>query len=219
MFIDLSKAFVMVSHDKLIKDLDQSDLPPSLIRWFSTYLRGRQSTVSFRNELSSCRNVRAGVPQGAVTSPILFNFYLRNLPTPPDNVQVVQYADDISIYATGKPISGLTNAINYYIPSVIEFLEERELQVSPSKSTVTLFTPDTREAKIHPLGKMDRNLVPHEPNPKLLGVTFDTMYTFSKHVNITANKAKTKVNLMKHLAGSTWGQDLETLALTYKSIC
>ena len=24
---------------------------------------------------------------------------------------------------------------------------------------------------------------------------------------------------MKHLAGSTWGQDLETLALTYKSIC
>ena len=217
--IDLSKAFDMVSHDKLIKDLDQSDLPPSLIRWFSTYLRGRQSTVSFRNELSSCRNVRAGVPQGAVTSPILFNFYLRNLPTPPDNVQVVQYADDISIYATGKPISGLTNAINYYIPSVIEFLEERELQVSPSKSTVTLFTPDTREAKIHPQVKMDRNIVPHEPNPKLLGVTFDTMYTFSKHVNITANKAKSKVNIMKHLAGSTWGQDLETLTLTYKSIC
>ena len=144
--IDLSKAFDMVNHDKLIKDLDESALPPSLKRWFSCYLRGRQSKVNFRNHLSKGRNVRVGVPQGAVTSPILFNFYLHNLPKPPDNVQVIQYADDISIYATGKPIHGLTNAINFYIPSVLAFLEEHELKVSPTKS-VTLFTPDKKKRR------------------------------------------------------------------------
>ena len=217
--IDLSKAFDMVNHDKLLKDLDQTHLPSCLKRWFCCYLKGRQSRVNFRNQLSKHKNNRSGVPQGAVTSPILFNFYLRHLPKPPKNIQIVQYADDISIYATGKPIAGLADAISQYIPEVLAFLEERELQVSPTKSTVTLFTPDTKEFKEHPEIKMKDTIVPLEPTPKLLGVTFDTMYTFSHHVKNITNSAKTKINLMKSLAGSTWGQDVETLALTYKSTC
>ena len=81
--LDLSKAFDMVSHDKLMKDLNNSTLPPEIKRWFGCYLHGRQSKVLFRNELSTSHNVRAGVPQGAVTSLVLFNFYLANLPPPP----------------------------------------------------------------------------------------------------------------------------------------
>ena len=73
--LDLSKAFDMVSHDKLMKDLNNSTLPPEIKRWFGCYLHGRQSKVLFRNELSTSHNVRAGVPQGEVTSPVLFNFY------------------------------------------------------------------------------------------------------------------------------------------------
>ena len=216
--IDLSKAFDMVNHDKLLADLNQTTLPGSLKRWLCCYLKGRQSKVCFRNKLSKSKNVRAGVPQGAVTSPILFNFYLRHLPSPPEHIKVVQYADDISIYATGKPIQALSESINKYVPRVLEFLEERELKVSPSKSTVTLFTPDTKEFKIIPDVKMKNDAVPHDHKPKLLGVTYDTMFTFSKHVNIIVDKAKTKVNIMKKLAGSTWGQDKDTLSLTYKSI-
>ena len=62
--IDLSKAFDMVNHDKLIKDLNESSLPSFVKRWLSCYLRGRQSTVNFRNKTSTSRNVRIGVPQG-----------------------------------------------------------------------------------------------------------------------------------------------------------
>lgn len=217
--IDLSKAFDMVNHDKLLKDLNETSLPTNLKRWFCCYLKGRQSQVNFRNARSSYRNVKAGVPQGAVTSPILFNFYLRHLPNPPKNVQIIQYADDISIYATGNPINKLSTAINNYVPAVLKFLEERELQVSPTKSTVTLFTTDTKEFKVKPVVDMDKVQVPHEHTPKLLGVTFDTMYSFSKHVQTVVDKTKTKINLIKSLAGSTWGQDKETLSMTYKSIC
>ena len=216
--IDLSKAFDMVSHDKLLQDLGQSALPEFLKRWFCCYLKGRQSKVNFRNVTSKCRNVRAGVPQGAVTSPVLFNFYLRNLPKPPDNVQIIQYADDISIYATGLNIDALTESINKYVPSVIDFLNDRELVVSPEKSTVTLFTPDTKEFKIHPKIMMDDVLVPLEHYPKLLGVTHDTMYTFSTHVKNSTNSANTKINIMKSLSGSDWGQDKETMTMTYKAI-
>ena len=76
--IDLSKAFDIVSHEKLLKDLEKTTLPDPLKRWFNCYLQGKQSRVKFRG------NCKTGVPQGAVSSPILFYFYMSALPTPHD---------------------------------------------------------------------------------------------------------------------------------------
>ncbi len=45
------------------------------------------------------------------------------------------------------------------------------------------------------------------------------MYSFTKHVQTVVDKAKTKINVLKSIASSPWGQDKETLSMTYKSIC
>ena len=37
--------------------------------------------------------------------------------------------------------------------------------------------------------------------------------------NYTAEKASRKLNILKSLAGSTWGQNKETMVMTYKPIC
>ena len=217
--IDLSKAFDMVSHEKLLKDLDGTTLPEATKRcWFSCYLHGRQSRLSFRNVTSSARNVRTGVPQGAVTSPILFNFYLTKLPTPPKNVKLIQYADDISVHISGTDIKDMSATLTRYAATLVTFLTERDLLVSAEKSSVTLFTPDTNEYKIHPQVKVDNQTVRLERTIKLLGVLYDTMFTFSHHVKETVKKGKAKVNILKALAGSSWGQDMETLTITFKSV-
>ena len=216
--IDLSKAFDMVSHDKLINGLNDSDLPPHLKRWLNCYLRGRQSKVQFRNTTSTSRNIRTGVPQGAVTSPLLFSFYLAKLPLPPEGISIIQYADDISIYSSGTDLELITKKLNQYLVTLSDFLEERELIVSPEKSTVTLFSPDTKEFKIHPQIFLRNRLVPLENKPKLLGVIFDSLHKFCHHIQASVNNVKPKINILKLLAGTDWGQDQETLVSTYKSI-
>ena len=193
--LDLSKAFDMVNLDLLLNELNQSTLQPPLKRWFCSYLKGRQAQVHFRNSTSKFKNVRTGVPQGAVTSPVLFNFYLSNLPIPPKGVYVIQYADDISIYTSGTDIKAMTDKINSYAKEVADYLKERKLILSAEKSTVTLFTPDTKEFNIHPQVSINNTIVPLERNPKLLGVVFDTMHTFTPHVSNNINKAKSKINL------------------------
>ena len=112
----------MVSHEKLLKDLDNTTLPDPLKRWLNCYLHGRQSRVNFRGQTSSSRNVKTGVPQGAVSSPILFNFYISNLPTPPDRVKTIQYADDISIYICGTDLENMTKIINDYVGKLLTYL-------------------------------------------------------------------------------------------------
>ena len=216
--IDLSKAFDMVSHEKLLKDLEKTSLPDHIKRWMNCYIHGRQARVNFRNHTSRARNVRTGVPQGAVTSPILFNFYLNNIPTPPAGVKLIQYADDISVYTSGRSLDTMCNLINQYIDRLVDFLTERDLLVSPEKSTVTYFTPDTKEANITPNITIKGKSVKLEKKPKLLGVVYDTMFTFSHHVKDVVRKGKAKVNVLKALAGSNWGQDKECLLMTYKAV-
>ena len=217
--IDLSKAFDMVNHNKLIKDLNESDLPPVHKRWLNCYLRGRQTRVKFRGKTSSSRNIKAGVPQGAVTSPLLFNFYLSKLPKPPDGIHVLQYADDISIYCSGLNIDEMAVRITEYMKQVTEYLEDRDLMVSPEKSTTTLFTPSTNKFKSEPAVYIKNEKVKLDRRPKLLGVVFDTMYTFTPHIDTAVSKAKSKLGILKALSGSSWGQDKEIMTNTYKSIC
>jgi hypothetical protein len=55
---------------------------------------------------------------------------------------------------------------------------------------------------------VNRNQVPLEHKQMLLGVTNDTMQTFSEHCT----------HSFKSLTGTTWGQQKETLAMKYKAI-
>jgi hypothetical protein len=217
--IDLSKAFDMVNHELLLRDLNQSSLPGAVIRWLSCYLHGRQSRVLFRNCMSKARNVHTGVPQGAVTSPKLFNFYISRLPQPPEGVGLVLYADDLSALASGRSLQRLCDSLNAYTPDLIRYLKERQLPVSGEKCTVSAFTPDSAQANYHPPVYMNGVQVPLERQPKLLGVLHDTFFSFAPHCRVQAKKVRKRNNILKCLAGASWGQDCETMLMSYKAFC
>ena len=90
--------------------------------------------------------------------------------------------------------------------------------MSTAKTTVTLFTPDTHEHHLNPQVKLADQVLPLEKKPKVLGVTLDTHLTFTQHCNNIAVKLQQSNNVLKALAGSTWGCDKETMLTTYQAI-
>ena len=50
-------------------------------------------------------------------------------------------------------------------------------------------------------------------------MTLDTQLTFTQRCNNIAIKVQQRNNVLKSLAGSTWGCDKETLLTTYQEIC
>ena len=90
--------------------------------------------------------------------------------------------------------------------------------MSTDKSTVTLLSPDTHEHHIHPQVKLADQVLPLEKKPTVLGVTLDTHLTFTQHCNNIAVKVQQRNNMLKALAGSSWGCDKETLLSTYQAI-
>jgi hypothetical protein len=92
------------------------------------------------------------------------------------------------------------------------------LEISASKSTVTLITPHTAQYYHDPQVKINNQLLPLEHNPKIQVLTFDTMLTFTPHHRTMAAKALKRNNILKALSGTSFGQDKETLLQTYKAI-
>ena len=183
--LDLRPGFDKVNINKLLNIILASKIPKYTKRWLCSYLQGRQTYVEFRNANSIFRKVRAGVPQGGVLSPILFNAYMSGLPTPPDGIKLTLYADDCTSYASGRTIPPICEKLNSYLTTLHECLEEHDLELSPGKSTATIFTTFSQEVSMSLPIKIGQHTVPTTKNLKILGVTLDSFHTFNSHSNNT----------------------------------
>ena len=137
-------------------------------------------------------------------------------PTPP--VKRVCYAADITVMATGPKIPHLESMINSYLRDVCIYLKDNSLLISAPKSTVTLFTPDIHQVQMHPVITLEDPQLPLERSPKILGVIMDPSLSFHRHCNYVSDMIAKRNKMLKALAESSWGQDKNTLLLTYNAL-
>ena len=77
--VDASKAFDRLNHTTLIKKLKERNLPSCFIEVISCWYNKLYSVVRWNSACSSEFKVTAGVRQGGILSPILFNVYVGDM--------------------------------------------------------------------------------------------------------------------------------------------
>ena len=210
-----------ISHPwpQLLDCVFNTNIPATIRRWLYNYMQNRGAKIHFWQQESKSRKVKTGVVQGGVLSPALFNYSLANFPTPPANIKLIKYADDITIYTSGPAVTDLINGPNVYLSQVLKYISNKKLTVSTAKSTVTLFTKDTNEFHLHPQVKLADQVLLLNKKPKVIGVTLDNHLTFTQHCNNIAVEMQQRNNVLKALVGCTCGCDKETLLTPYQAIC
>ena len=96
-FMDFTKAFDSVPHERLLLKLHAYGIRDPLLSWIRSFLTNRQQRVVLRGHYSSWTAVLSGVPQGNVLGPILFLIYINDITR---NVvsQSKLFADDMKVY-------------------------------------------------------------------------------------------------------------------------
>ena len=74
-FIDLTKAFDLVSRDGLFKVLRKIGCPPTLLSIIESFHKDMKGTVVFDGSTSGAFEIRSGVKQGCVLAPTLFGTF------------------------------------------------------------------------------------------------------------------------------------------------
>ena len=143
---------------------------------------------------------------------------MAGIPQPPANISLHTYADDSTVASSGPIIDPICKDLNRYLAVLCEWFNDRNLFISPAKSTATVFTTASNEVNYQLPIDIGGERVPTVRYPKLLGVHFDGLLTFNKHAEEIKKKLDSRNNVLKAITGTDWGKEKETIINTYKAI-
>ena len=138
-FLDLEKAFDMVSREGIIEQLSKMGVKGKPLEWIHNFL---QDSIQVRvgSALSEPVVVENDTPQGSVLSPLLFIIMMNAIPNPCKGVELSMYADDIALWTTGTSSRAMTTHMQKQLNKTAKFLSANGFKISASKSQAVLFT-------------------------------------------------------------------------------
>ncbi|GFW07225.1 RNA-directed DNA polymerase from mobile element jockey [Trichonephila clavipes] len=113
-FLDIQKAFDRVWHTGLLFKLITYKISPPLIFLINSYISDRSFTVKINRTFSQLKKINAGVAQGSILAPTLFNLYVNDI-IKNTNTITCMYADDTAILSRHRNLDTLVENINEHL--------------------------------------------------------------------------------------------------------
>ena len=122
-FIDYAKAFDNVKHEKLIEIMTKAEIPQHEIRLIANLYWDQRAVIRTEKGVSNEVEIRRGIRQGCILSPILFNLYSeflireaieeeKGVKVNGININNIRFADDTALVAEEeKDLQKLINKI------------------------------------------------------------------------------------------------------------
>ena len=195
--MDLSKAFDCIPHDLLIAKLQAYGFNRSSLKHIYSYLKGRRQCVKINDIYSKFLTILAGIPQGSILGPILFNIFINDLFYFIEKASLHGFADDHTISSESKELIILKDVLVSETNIAINWLTDNSMIANPSKFQAIVMSK-SRQHIITDFAFKDKSI--ESTNAvKLLGVTIDDKLNFTTHISNICRKAGGQLNALLRL--------------------
>ena len=195
--MDLSKAFDCVPHD-LIAKLSAYGFEHTALEFLLSYLTNRKQATRLNGLYSLFELIVAGVPQGSILGPIIFNMFINDLFYFMKSSTLHNYADDNTISACSNSISNLIRTLESESSVALSWLSNNKMIANPEKFHAIIFTRNKTENVNFKIRIGDR-MIQSEKWVKLLGVKIDNKLKFEEHIRDLCKKASGQMNALFRL--------------------
>lgn len=195
MFLDIEKAFDRLWHNGLIRKLNDAAFPDGLVHLIHSYLTNRSFNTDVQGKQSTRHGIQAGVPQGSILGPLLFNLYINDFPST-HNTMTAIYADDTAIMAQDWKPSNINSRLQTALRTAEPWLEKWRVKVNVDKCEAVLFTRRPKHLRKHqhcrPITLHTRPIRFRE-KVKYLGVWLDRKLIWGDHIQHMTNRANARL--------------------------
>ena len=132
-YIDLYKAFDTLNHTILLAKLCYYGIRGVAHKLMLNYLSHRYQYVEYNGVQSSSQHINTGVPQGSILGPLLFLFYISNLPLVSPILRMLMYANDTTLFCSINNDTN-DNEINYQLNTISEWILSNKLSLNIKKT-------------------------------------------------------------------------------------
>jgi hypothetical protein len=182
LFIDVSKAFDSLSHDILLNKLYRYGFRGIVHDWLSSYLSDRFQYVSSKENVSLLRLVTTGIPQGSILGPILFLFYINDLPRVSELARFVLFADDTTSLIP-CPRNSNTSHIDTVCSNIAFWFRVNRLALNLLKCKCIYFTLRRIATADLPVITLDGSVIEIVTSVKFLGCHVDKELNWHDHID------------------------------------
>ena len=231
-FLDLKKAFDVVSHDILLKKLRHLGINGTALKWFKSYLSNRTQRVDINGNLSDLKNLDISVLQGTILGPILFLCFINDLPLS-TNLLAFMFADDTSCTAAGANLPLLIQHVNIELQKLANWFRANKMAVNISKTKFIIFHGKGKKVDLNGLNiSFNQNEIGKPEDPllitplerifnehpniesrtyKLLGVQLDETLSFKTHIETTSKKISKSIYCISRAKNLLSNKSLKSL--------
>ena len=199
--LDIAGAFDRVWHSGLSTKLRSLGVCGGLLQLLQDYLRDRHLCVAVNGQSSQDHPICAGVPQGSVLGPILWNVFFNDLLQLIPEAQA--YADDCTLtFPCDSTDHRATVAlINQALDTIAAWGRRWQVDLAQDKTQVMLITR-RRSPPAFPIPPilLDGKVLPLQSTVTILGLEIDSSLTFTSHVKSTASKAAGRLSCVRRVS-------------------
>lgn len=206
--LDLSAAYCSVKRGQLLVKLASFGLEDDLLCPIASFLTHRTFFCRKDGFNSRVFPQERGLPQGSLSSPLLFNLFLSDIPTPQNaHDYILAYADDILLVFESSSFEDTIDNINSYLNSLAPWLSHNNLALNPSKCFA--FTPNKRNDDNLPPVVIQGAPILFSKSLTYLGVCFGKFGSFREHVASNVVKTQRSARLFMRFCNKLEGLSID----------
>ena len=192
--MDLPKTFDTINHDLLLAKLHAYGFSINALNLMCSYLKNRKQRVQINNNFSATKSVIAGVLQGSIDGPLLFNLFINDLVLFLTETMLSNYTDDNNLFSIGRDLNKVKDTLAKDFGIVTNWFYENFMVLNSKKCHFMCICKDIDETF-----SFKDVCYKSSKEEVILGITIDNKLSFDSHIRKMCKKSGQKLNAFSRI--------------------